>query len=169
MNGTLLRLLATAATALCAAAALAVTPLQGHWRIEGAGEPDQGAVIAFEPVSTGHYRVVSLYNVNVALTPGTVIGSARVTDTANSVYTVEMCTDTDRKGCPVRKRTFKATVTAPGQLELEAVKGSFNTDVWMLYRFFFTVSLRHNRQPEAIHAVRVGPEWTPTPEDPLIL
>lgn len=153
---------------LCAVVgARALTPLEGTWRFDGVEDPDDEAVIDIRRVGNGAYEITSVRHPDLYVVPGAVLGTATVTNTATSEYRFEMGTGVDRNGRPDKYKTFNAVVKNQGYLQLTPVKSNFKLDLWMLYRFMFTVSARKNRkEPAVINAVRTD---LPNPENPLIL
>ena len=126
--------------------------LEGVW-VFGDGE----SAIAVVRNRQGALDVVSLDTPMMGLRPGTLLGSAERMGSGD--YRLHLATDLDREGRLAGRRTFRATVTdtdAGPRLEMSPEGLPVRARLWLLYRFFITVSVRDARRPDVLVARKVG-------------
>lgn len=166
----------TALSALFAGAAVVPDSIVAHYAdrapdtIEGVWQfADDGATIAIyaDTNTTGDYTLVCLDSPDLRLAPGTTLGAAKSSLGDGVNYTTTLCTNVNDKGTPISQHKFNVTLTN-NILSLTAVKSGLKFDVWMLYRFFVTMSVHRNNATPTLKARRIYPP-TPTPNAPLIL
>jgi hypothetical protein len=138
--------------------------IEGVWQFA-----DDGATIAIyaDDNTVGDYAVVCLDSPDLRLAPGTVLGWAKSSLDDGKSYAATLYTNVNDKGTPTKMHKF-AVALNNNILELTAVRSGLKVDLWMLYRFFVTMSVRKNAPDKTLKALRLYPQ-TPTPNSPIIL
>jgi hypothetical protein len=142
-----------------------VTPIEGVWQFA-----DDGATVAVyaDNNCAGDYAMVCVDSPDLRLAPGTVLGVAKASLGDGEHYTAQLYTDVSASGTPTRQHRFSVTVKNGG-MEMAVIKSGLKLDLWMLYRFFVTVSLRHNADSKNLKARRIFPNPASTADNPTVL
>jgi hypothetical protein len=142
-----------------------VAPIEGVWQFA-----DDGATVAVyaDTNTSGDYKIVCLDSPDLRLASGSVLGWASASLGDGAHYTAQLYTDVSSKGIPTKMHKFTVTVK-DGIIEMTAVKNGLKFDLWMLYRFFVTMSLHRNDDNKALKARRTYPDPIPTAQNPVIL
>lgn len=139
-------------------------PIEGIWQIA------DGSTLLIER-DGADFSVVRMHGADLRLPPYTRIGTVSRKDMNGRSYRGRLATDSDLKGKPAALHTFDFTFDNegdPGILTVTPVR-RFKLDLWMLWRMFFTVSVRRDSAPDRLHAVRIWPNPALTPDFPVIL
>lgn len=136
------------------------TGIEGVWAFVG----DRSA-IAVKSNGTDTYDVYSLDSDNLRLMPMTVIGSAVNITPRGDKARMQLCTAIDADGNPSSPKTFVVSLDSDGNLSFQAAKTAARMDMWLLYRFFVSMSVHRNKVPREVHARRLWPDTT----EPIIL
>ena len=130
------------------------TAMEGVWKFV-----DDGAVMAVIADGKGGFRIISLDSPCLTLEPGTVIGCARPVDATGRVFRWETYTGQDSDGRLCSRRSFDVSLSADDarRLSMTPVAKGIRLNLWMLYRFFVTLSARDNRKEKKLDAIRIYP------------
>jgi hypothetical protein len=142
-----------------------VAPLEGVWQFA-----DDGATLAIYADSNtlGDYTIVCIDSPDLRLAPGTVLGSASSSLGNGKDYSAKLYTDVSDSGVPTKRTSFKVRLN-DGIIEMTAIKGPFKLDIWMLYRFYVTMSVHQTNGTKTLRARRIYPDSLPTADNPVIL
>jgi hypothetical protein len=138
--------------------------IEGVWQFA-----DDGATIAIyaDANTEGDYAVVCLDSPDLRLTPGTTLGWARNSLNDGKNYAASLYTNVNDNGSQTKRHKFTVALTN-NTLELTAVRSGLKLDLWMLYRFFVTMSVHRQNPNQTLKAFRIYPP-SPTPNSPFIL
>lgn len=141
--------------------------IEGVWQI-----PDGATLSIAKDAQTAHggYAVTAVDSPDLRVTPGTVIGHANVSDREGvNTYALQLFTDIDTHGNPCSRRRFECKVDpATGTMSMQP-QARVKFDLWMLYRLYLTMSMRHQSAPKALQARRIEPAAAPSAQYPVTL
>lgn len=131
------------------------TAMEGVWQFV-----EDGAVMAVVADGNGGYRIISLDSPYLTLEPGTVIGTAHPVDATGRVFRWETYTGQDSDGRLCSRRSFDVSLSDDDarRLSMTPVAKGIRLNLWMLYRFFVTLSARDNRKEKKLDAIRIYPD-----------
>lgn len=138
--------------------------IEGVWQFA-----DDGATIAIyaDNSTNGDYVINCIDSPDLRLKHGTTLGWAKSSLDDGEHYKANLFTNISDTGTPIKAHNFNVTLTG-NTLEMTVVKSGIKLDLWMLYRFFVTMSIRHNDNNSTLKARRIYPP-TPTTDSPLVL
>ena len=142
-----------------------LAPVEGVWTIVG----DDHSQIAVVADGAENFAVYSLDSPDMRLQPMTRIGSVEPQGVDGKKYAMTLFTDIDNNGQLKGKHKFTVVVDADGRLTITPVRGPLKVDLWMIYRFFITMSVHGQRAPRELKAYRLVPAAPPTAQYPVVL
>jgi hypothetical protein len=138
--------------------------IEGVWQFA-----DDGATIAIyaDNNTVGDYVITCLDSPDLRLAQGATLGWAKSSLNDGTHYKANLFTNVTDAGTPTKAHDFNVTLNG-NTLEMTIVKSGLKFDLWMLYRFYVTMSLRHKNDNSTLKARRIYPS-TPTTDSPLVL
>lgn len=138
--------------------------------VEGVWQITDGAVLAIvaDRSVDGDYAVICVDSPDLRLTPGKMLGVASLGPGDGKNYTMNLFTDITPSGSLKLKRPFDVKIMSDGFMELTARK-RLKLNLWAVYRFYFTMSVRGNQAPSGLKARRLYPDPVPTADFPVVL